>query len=102
MPGTSIEGYGREVNSALSMASFVARGAADAGIGAERVFRQVEGVDFLPLQDVWLDIALVKRPGCERVADAFAKLARTRPFREEIGSIIGYDASRMGEVVFER
>lgn len=84
------------------MASFVARGAADAGIGAERVFRQVEGVDFLPLQDVWLDIALVKRPGCERAADAIAKLARTRPFREEIGSIIGYDASRMGEVVFER
>lgn len=100
--GTSIEGYGREANSALSMASFVARGAADAGIGAERVFRQVEGVDFLPLQDVWLDIALVKRPGCERAADAIAKLARTRPFREEIGSIIGYDASRMGEVVFER
>ena len=100
--GTSIEGYGREANSALSMASFVARGAADAGIGAERVLRQVEGVDFLPLQDEWLDIVLVKRPGCERAADAIAKLARTRPFREEIGSIIGYDASRMGEVVFER
>lgn len=100
--GAAIEGYGREANSALSMASFVARGAADAGIGAERVFRQVEGVDFLPLQDEWLDIVLAKRPGCERAADAIAKLARTRPFREEIGSIVGYDASRMGEVVFER
>lgn len=100
--GAAIEGYGREANSALSMASFVVRGAADAGIGAERVFRQVEGVDFLPLQDEWLDIVLAKRPGCERAADAIAKLTRTRPFREEIGSIVGYDASRMGEVVFER
>lgn len=100
--GAAIEGYEREANSALSMASFVARGAADAGIGAERVFRQVEGVDFLPLQDEWLDIVLVKRPGCERAADAIAKLARTRPFREEIGSIVGYDASSMGDVVFER
>ena len=100
--GAVVEGYGREANSALSMASFVARGAADAGIGAERVFRQVEGVDFLPLQDEWLDIVLVKRPGCERAADAIAKLARTRPFREEIGSIVGYDASSMGDVVFER
>lgn len=100
--GAAIEGYGREANSALSMASFVARGAADAGIGAERVFRQVEGVDFLPLQDEWLDIVLVKRPGCERAADAIAKLARARPFREEIGSIVGYDASSMGDVVFER
>ena len=48
------------------------------------------------------DIVLAKRPGCERTVDAIAKLARTRPFREEIGSIVGYDASRMGEVVFER
>lgn len=97
-----LEGYEREANSALSMASFVARGAADVGIGAERVFHQVEGVDFLPLQDEWLDIVLAKRPGCERAVDAIAKLTRTRPFREEIGSIVGYDASRMGEVVFER
>ncbi len=100
--GAAIEGYEREANSALSMASFVARGAADVGIGAERVFHQVEGVGFLPLQDEWLDIVLAKRPGCERTVDAIAKLARTRPFREEIGSIVGYDASRMGEVVFER
>ena len=47
------------------MASFVARGAADAGIGVERSFRQVEGVDFLPLQDEWLDIVLAKVPGAE-------------------------------------
>lgn len=99
---SQLEGYGREANSALSMASFIARGAADVGIGAERVYRQVEGVDFLPLQDEWLDIALVKRSGCERAVDAVTKLTRTRPFREEIGSIVGYDASRMGEIMLER
>lgn len=97
-----IEGYAREANSGLSMASFVARGAADVGIGAERVFHQVEGVDFLPLQDEWLEIALAKRPGCERAGDAIAALVRTRPFREEIDAIVGYDASHMGEIVFER
>ena len=99
---SKLAGYDREANSALSMASFVARGAADVGIGAERVFHQVEGVDFLPLQDEWLDIALVKRPGVERVVDTVAKLARTRPFREEIAAIVGYDVSHMGEVVYER
>lgn len=97
-----VKGYDREANSALSMASFVARGAADVGIGTERVFHQVEGVDFLPLQDEWLDIALAKRPACERAVKMVSNLTRTRPFREEIGSIVGYDASRMGEVVFER
>lgn len=97
----ALEGYEREANSALSMASFVARGAADVGIGAERVFRQVEGVDFLPLQDEWLDIVLAKRPGNERAVEAITKLTRTRPFREEIGSIVGYDPRNMGEVVYE-
>lgn len=96
-----IEGYEREATSALSMASFVARGGADAGIGAERVFHQVEGVDFLPLQDEWLDIVLAKLPGAERIVEAVAKLTRSRPFREEVGALVGYDASRMGEVVYE-
>ncbi len=97
----SLAGYAREAQSGLAMASFVARGAADAGIGVERTFRQVEGVDFLPLQDEWLDIVLVKLPGCERVVEAVTHLCRTRPFREEIGNIVGYDASHMGEVVYE-
>lgn len=96
-----IEGYEREATSALSMASFVARGGADAGIGAERVFHQVGGVDFLPLQDEWLDIVLAKLPGSERIVEAVVKLTRSRPFREEVGALVGYDASRMGEVVYE-
>ena len=96
-----IAGYAREAQSGLAMASFVARGAADAGIGVERSFRQVEGVDFLPLQDEWLDIVLAKVPGSERMVDTVTHLCRTRPFREEIGGIVGYDASHMGEVVHE-
>lgn len=96
-----LEGYTREAQSGLAMASFVARGAADVGIGVERTFRQVEGVDFLPLQDEWLDVVLPKLPGYERVVEAVTSLARTRPFREEIGNIVGYDVSCMGEMVYE-
>ena len=96
-----LPGYAREAQSGLAMASFVARGAADAGIGVERSFRQVEGVDFIPLQDEWLDIVLAKTPAADRIVQAVTNLTRTRPFREEIGNIIGYDVSRMGEVVYE-
>ena len=96
-----LPGYAREAQSGLAMASFVARGAADAGIGVERSFRQVEGVDFIPLQEEWLDIVLAKNPATDRIVQAITNLTRTRPFREEIGNIIGYDVSRMGEVVYE-
>lgn len=99
---TRLAGYDREARSALAMASYVARGAADVGIGVERAFRQVEGVDFLPLQDEWLDVALARSPQTQRAVEAISQLARTRPFREEVGIIAGYDASRMGEVVLDR
>lgn len=97
-----IEGYDREFPSALTMASLVARGGADAGVGAERVFHQVEGVDFLPLQDEWLDIVLIGGVGSNRVAQAIVRLARTRSFRAEVAAIAGYDTSHMGEVVYEQ
>lgn len=100
---TVVAGYDREHPSALTAASLVARGAADACIGSERVFHQVDGVDFLPLQDEWLDIALsLETPAQRRIADALRSIVRTKPFREEAGRIVGYDVSRMGEVVFER
>lgn len=99
---SEIEGYNREFPSALTMAALIARGGADVGIGAERVFHQVEGVDFLPLQDEWLDIVLMGGVGSNRVAQAIVRLARTRSFRSEMSAIAGYDTSRMGEVIYEQ
>lgn len=96
----SLQGYAHEFPSALTMASVVARGGADVGIGAERVFHQVEGIDFLPLQDEWLDIVLVGEPGSNRVAQAIVKLARTKAFKAEVAAVAGYDTSHMGEVVY--
>lgn len=97
-----LEGYEREFPSALTMATVVARGGADAGIGAERVFHQVEGVDFLPLQDEWLDIVLMDGSGMELVVQAIVRLARTRAFRAEVAAVAGYDTSHMGEIVYEQ
>lgn len=99
----ALAGYGREHASALATAALVARGAADVCGGSERTFHQVEGVDFLPLQDEWLDAALsLETEGCARVADSICRLLGARPFREDVGRLVGYDIARMGEVVFER
>lgn len=84
------------------MASFVARGAADVGIGTERVYHQVEGVDFIPLQDEWLDLVLAKSAAVLPIVHKIANLLRTRPFQEEIATLAGYDISSMGRIVYER
>lgn len=93
-----IDGYAREAKSGLAMASFVARGAADAGVAVERVYHQVEGVDFIPLQDERLDLVIALTPQTAPIAQAIVKLAKTRPFREEVGRIIGYDVTDMGKI----
>lgn len=94
-----VEGYDREAKSGLAMASFVARGAADVGIAVERTFRQVEGVDFIPLQDEWLDLVIPLTPRTIKIADSITALTKTKPFRDEIGGIVGYNVSQMGKVV---
>lgn len=100
---TVLAGYGREHASALTTAVLVARGAADVCVGSERTFHQVEGVDFLPLQVEWLDMALsLETEACARIADSVCRLVSARPFREDVGRLVGYDISRMGEVVYEQ
>lgn len=95
----AIEGYAREAKSGLAMASFVARGAADVGVGVERTFHQVEGVDFIPLQNEWLDLVVPLSAQTAEIADAIVKLVKTKPFREEIARIIGYDVVQMGKIM---
>ena len=49
--GSSIKGYDKETESHLTIASTVSRGMADVGVGIEKIASQVEGVDFIPLQN---------------------------------------------------
>ena len=96
-------GYGREYPTALRAAALVARGAADVCVGSERTYHQVEGVDFLPLQDEWLDAALsLETRQCIEVAEATCRLLRTRAFSEDVGQLVGYNTSCMGQIIFEQ
>ncbi|MDO5358941.1 MAG: hypothetical protein Q4E80_06160 [Slackia faecicanis] len=80
----------------------LARGAADVCIGSERVFHQVEGVDFLPLQTEWLDVAFVEDERSKSFADAAVRLIGSRAFKDEAARIVGYATERMGETVYKR
>ncbi len=96
-------GYDREVSTALTAASLVARGAADVCIGSDRVFHQVEGVDFLPPQDEWLDIAFLEDERAAPVVDAAVCLIRSRPLPQRRGCAHrGLRDGAYGETVYKR
>ena len=53
-----INGYNYEENSHLAVASAVARGKGDFGIGIEKVAKQIDNIDFIPLQKERYDLVI--------------------------------------------
>ena len=97
---SDIEGYGRVVTSEFAQALLVARGMANVAITSEKPFRQVEGLEFLPMQDEVVDLAIVRTPETAGLVKAARNLLRTDAFRSEFDPTM-YDTSSMGDVVYE-
>ncbi|ASA26051.1 substrate-binding domain-containing protein [Paenibacillus donghaensis] len=98
---TDIQGYQTVENSHLAVAGRVARGEADVGIGTEKAARIIDGVEFVPLVQEQYDLVMVKQPGREGWIAAVLDTLRSEAFRNELGSIHGYDLSETGTIIYE-
>lgn len=94
-----IHGYENQVQSHLAVASAVGRGEADVGIGIEKISKQVDGVDFIPLQQENYDLVIKKEDLDRPEIIAMLRIIRSEEFKKEFKNIGGYDISEMGELV---
>mgnify|MGYP003599189247 CR=1 FL=1 len=99
--GSSINGYDKETESHLTIASTVGRGMADVGVGIEKIASQVEGVDFIPLQKERYELVIKKEDMETPVVQAILDILASDEFKAEFRGIGGYDISEMGNVVAE-
>jgi len=97
----SIKGYQRESTSHLAIASTVARGGADIGIGNEKSGLQVKGIDFIPLQTERLDLVIKKEDIEKAPFQAILEILNSQEFKMELEGIGGYDLEHIGEIVAE-
>ncbi len=93
-----VRGYNDEVFSHLDLASRIRAGLADAGIGV-RAAASIFGLDFVPLQRERYDLVIPKayyqtHPGLRTLLDIIV----SRPFREELEALGGYDTRQTGTV----
>jgi putative molybdopterin biosynthesis protein len=99
--GSRVAGYDDENQSHLAVASAVGRGDADVAVGSEKIARQVENIDFVPMKRERYDLVVktehVERPEIRTMLD----ILRSAKFQNEFKSIGGYDISDMGKVVAE-
>lgn len=92
-----MNGYDDVAASHMIAATNVLRGTADVAIGNEKVARQMDGIQFLPLQQESYDIVFrqrdLKRPEYQKLLS----LIRSEEFKKEAETISGYDVREMGK-----
>ncbi|HBE78827.1 MAG TPA: excisionase [Firmicutes bacterium] len=96
-----IIGYDNEEPSHLSVASCVARGEADVGIGIEKAALQVPKIDFIPLQKERYDLIFRKSDLNLLQFQQLLLILNSASFKNEISGMGGYDVSQMGQLMGE-
>lgn len=92
-----IQGYHKEVLSDLACAAAVMSGKADIALGAAYTLGQFPGLDFIPLQEVHLELVFDKKYLEYPAFKIIPEIVRSDVFKAEIESIYACDASCTGE-----
>lgn len=99
--GSNIKGYNKETSSHLAVASAISRGAADVAVGNEKIARQVDNIEFVPMKKERYDLVLRKENLDTTEVQTMLKIIRSNAFSNEFGNIGGYDTSDIGKIVAE-
>lgn len=95
----SINGYGRIAASHLAVASAVARGTADVGLGIQKAALQVRGIDFLPLQREAYELIFRREDLARPVIQRVIEVINSPAFKNEVQGLGDYDLSETGQII---
>lgn len=97
----NIQGYDHEELSHLAIASCIARGDADVGVGIEKVALQVDAIDFIPLKKERYDLVIRTEDARKPQFQTLMAILRSSVFRNEVAGMGSYDTSQTGEIMAE-
>ncbi len=96
-----VNGYEREMKSHLTMAAAIAAGEADLALGTERISRQIDGLDFIPLLQERFDLAVHREFLETDEGERLLEILRSEAFRKEVLPFSGNDYRDLGRIVAE-
>lgn len=96
-----ITGYDEEEMSHLAVASRIARGEADAGVGIEKAAQQVADIDFVPLKKERYDLVIRKEDADKPYFQTLLTILRSPAFRSQVSGMGGYDLTHTGQIMAE-
>jgi len=101
IPASKVRGYNKIMKSHLTMAAAVAAGEADLAIGTERISRQMENLDFIPLLEERFDFVIKKEILESEPIQKLLKILKDPAFRKEIAHFSGNDYRDLGKIITE-
>jgi len=101
IPAAKVKGYGKIMKSHLTMAAAIAAGEADLAIGTERISRQIDNLDFIPLLEERFDLVIKKERMNTEAVQKLLKILRDKMFRREIAHFSGNDYRDLGKIITE-
>jgi len=101
IPASQVKGYDRIMKSHLTMAAAVSAGEADLAIGTERISRQIENLDFIPLLEERFDFVIKKELLETQAVQKLLKILKDPVFRKEIAHFSGNDYRDLGKIITE-
>ncbi len=101
LDSSQINGYANEEYSHLAVASAVARGEADLGLGNEKAYLQVKGIDFIPLQKERYEMVIKKEDIDKPQFQTVLEIIRSPEFKAELQGLGDYELGEIGQIVAE-
>ena len=101
IPASRVSGYAKIMRAHLTMAAAIAAGEADLAIGTERISRQIENLDFIPLLEERFDFVIKKEMMETEAVQKLIKVLNMPEFRQEIARFSGNDYRDLGKVITE-
>ena len=101
LAASGIRGYDKLMRSHLTMAAAIAEGEADLAIGTERISRQMDGIDFIPLLEERYDLALKKERLDSLPVQKLIAVMNQPAFRRELSRFSGNDYRDSGKIIQE-
>ena len=95
-----ISGYRNEAVSDMSAASAVFEHRANVAFGEEMIARYFPGLDFIPVTDMQMYLAIPAESVKKTGFSALVEIVQSEDFKTEIHYLTGYDTSHTGEITY--
>ncbi|HBQ86224.1 MAG TPA: excisionase [Syntrophomonas sp.] len=94
-----INGYYNVENSHTAVAIAVARELGDVGLGNQKAAMQVEGIEFIPMQQERYELVIKEEDLNKPVVQMLLTILSSRSFKDEVEGLGGYELSECGQLV---